>query len=50
MLEAAAALLGRSSFRGFGAASSKLVEVFDAHGVTFVSVTRASTPPPAWAG
>jgi hypothetical protein len=29
---------------------AKLVEVMDAHSVTFVSVTQASTPPPAWAG
>ena len=29
---------------------AKLVELFDAHGVSFVSVTQSSTPPPAWAG
>ena len=28
---------------------AKLVELFDAHGVSFVSVTQPSTPPAAWA-
>jgi site-specific DNA recombinase len=27
---------------------SKLVEIFDRNGVTFVSVTSPSTPPPRW--
>lgn len=29
---------------------AKLVEVFDRRGVSFVSITQNSTPPPAWAG
>ena len=29
---------------------AKLVELFDARGVSFVSVTQAFTPPRAWAG
>jgi site-specific DNA recombinase len=29
---------------------AKLIELFDAHGVSFVSVTHPSTPAPAWGG
>ena len=29
---------------------AKIVEIFDRHGVSFVSVTQASTPRPAWGG
>ena len=29
---------------------AKLVELFDAHSVSFVSVTRPSIQPPAWDG
>src|SRR5207245_3275932 len=29
---------------------AKLIELFDAHGVSFVSVTQSSTPAPAWGG
>src|SRR4051794_20744893 len=29
---------------------AKLVELFDQHAVSFVSITQSSTPPPAWAG
>jgi len=29
---------------------AKLIELFDAHDVSFVSVTQSSTPAPAWAG
>jgi site-specific DNA recombinase len=29
---------------------AKLVELFDKHDVSFVSVTQQFTPPPRWAG